>query len=299
MSEDAAVGEVIDMLRGIYRQWRKDTPLSRMRDDWDRAFGARARDWPKQRFAIGEAEAEWITPPDTEGEDVILYFHGGGFRLGSVESHRDLIQRIAEAASARALAVDYRLTPEHRFPAQLEDALGAYRWLLRACGGSRRIAFAGDSAGGGIAMSCMLAARDMELPLPCAAYLLSPWVDLAAEGESYLTRAQSDPMHQRAMILAMAREYAGTDRDLSDPAVSPLYADLSGLPALLIQSGGRDVVLDDSTRLAERARKSGVAVDLTVYEPMIHVFQMFGELPSAKAAIAEAGHFLRRRLPPG
>ena len=112
-------------------------------------------------------------------------------------------------------------------------------------------------------MSCMLAARDMELPLPCAAYLLSPWVDLAAEGESYLTRAQSDPMHQRAMILAMAQDYAGTGRDLSDPAVSPLYADLSGLPPLLIQSGGRDVVLDESTRLAERARVRYISIAVT------------------------------------
>jgi acetyl esterase/lipase len=296
MNEDVAVGQVIDMLRGIYRQWRKDTPVSRMRSDWDSAFGARARNWPTQRFAIGAAEAEWIVPPGCDSETVILYFHGGGFRLGSVESHRDLVQRIAEAASARVLALDYRLAPEHRFPAQLGDALGAYRWLLQARPEAGPIAFAGDSAGGGIALSCMLAARDLGLPLPRAAYLLSPWVDLAAEGESYRTRSQSDPMHQRSMILAMARDYVGPERALSDPSVSPLYADLAGLPPLLIQSGGRDVVLDDSTRLAERARRSGVPVDLAVYESMIHVFQMFGELPAAGAAIAYAGRFLRSRL---
>lgn len=211
-------------------------------------------------------------------------------------------RRIAISSSAcrkpraRVLAIDYRLAPAHLFPAPVEDALVAWRWLLDQRGAPARIAIAGDSAGGGLALSCMLAARAAGLPLPCAAYLMSPWTDMTASGATYDTRAARDPMHQRAMILGMAKGYLGKTGDACDPLASPLFAEFSGLPPLLIQCGGREVILDDSRVLADRARAAGVDVALDLYEDMIHVFQTYAELPDAEKALARAGVFLDRRF---
>lgn len=295
MSEDAVAG-VVAGLQNIYGRWTRETTVQQMRADWDAAFSARARDWPVDRFAIGAMDAEWIAAPAADPARAILYLHGGGFRIGSIASHRDLIQRLSEAARARVLAIDYRLAPAHLFPAPVEDALVAWRWLLDQRGAPARIAIAGDSAGGGLALSCMLAARAAGLPLPCAAYLMSPWTDMTASGATYDTRAARDPMHQRAMILGMAKGYLGKTGDARDPLASPLFAEFSGLPPLLIQCGGREVILDDSRVLADRARAAGVDVALDLYEDMIHVFQTYAELPDAEKALARAGVFLDRRF---
>ena len=168
MSEDAVAG-VVAGLQNIYGRWTRETTVRQMRADWDTAFAPRARNWPTDRFSIGEMNAEWIAAPDADASRVILYLHGGGFRIGSIASHRDLVQRLSEAARARVLAIDYRLSPECLFPAPVEDALAAWRWLLDEGHAPARIAIAGDSAGGGLALSCMLAARAAGLPLPCAA----------------------------------------------------------------------------------------------------------------------------------
>ena len=295
MSEDAVAG-VVAGLQNIYGRWTRETAVQQMRADWDAAFSARARDWTVDRFAIGAMDAEWIAAPAADPAHAILYLHGGGFRIGSIASHRDLIQRLSEAARARVLAIDYRLSPEHLFPAPVEDALVAWRWLLDQRGAPARIAIAGDSAGGGLALSCMLAARAAGLPLPCAAYLMSPWTDMTASGATYDTRAARDPMHQRAMILGMAKGYLGKTGDARDPLASPLFAEFSGLPPLLIQCGGREVILDDSRVLADRVRAAGVDVELDLYEDMIHVFQTYAELPDAEKALARAGVFLDRRF---
>jgi monoterpene epsilon-lactone hydrolase len=226
---------------------------------------------------------------------VLLYFHGGGYKLGSVTSHRDLMARLAAAARCRVLGVNYRLAPEAHFPAPVDDALAVYQWLLGEGVAPSQIAVGGDSAGGGLAAALLLSLRDRGGALPAAAVLLSAWTDLTAQGESYVTRAEADPIHQRAMILATARQYLGPDGDASNPLASPLFGGLAGLPPLLLQVGDRETVLDDSTRFAAKARAAGVRADLEVYPNMIHVFQQFAdEIPEARQAITGVGRFLRR-----
>ncbi|MFB9263433.1 alpha/beta hydrolase [Bradyrhizobium erythrophlei] len=290
------VDHAIERLRSVYRNWTRDTTVQQMRSDWDAAFAGCSVPVLCRQVSAGGVDGEWIVPADAPHDKAILYFHGGGFRIGSVASHRDLIARIAEASGCRVLAINYRLAPEHRFPAALDDALAAYRYLLDQGLGAADIAFAGDSAGGNLALGAMLAARDLGLPQPAAAALMSPWTDLAATGASYESRAEADPIHQRAMILALARNYLGADCDPRHPLASPLYADLAGLPPLLIQAGDRETVRDDSAELAAKARGAGVDVELTVWDGMIHVFQLFPDIPEARAAIAGLAEFLRRHL---
>jgi monoterpene epsilon-lactone hydrolase len=299
-AEDVAIAPVdraIERIRAVYRGWNRDTTVAQMRSDWDAAFGNCAVPVSCERAFAGGCDGEWIVPAHAAPDRAILYFHGGGFRIGSVASHRDLIAQIALASGCRVLAINYRLVPEHRFPAALDDALSAYDWMLGPGLKPANIAFAGDSAGGNLALAAMLALRKRALPLPAAAVLMSPWTDLAATGASYVNRAEADPIHQRSMILALAKNYLGGQGDPRDPLVSPLYADLKGLPPLLIQVGDRETVLDDSVVFADKARAGGIDVNLEVWDGMIHVFQMFGaELPEAHLAIAEIGRFLDRHL---
>jgi monoterpene epsilon-lactone hydrolase len=298
--EDIAMAPIdlaIERIRAVYRNWNRDTSVAQMRKDWDTAFGGSTAAIRCERISAGGVDGEWISPANTPLDKAILYFHGGGFRIGSVESHRDLIAQIAFASGCRALAINYRLAPEHRFPAALDDALAAYGWMLDLGMRPENIAFAGDSAGGNLALAAMLALRERSLPLPVSAVLMSPWTDLAATGTSYVSRAEADPIHQRPMILALAKNYLGGQGDPCDPLVSPLYADLRDLPPLLIQVGDRETVLDDSVMFADLARAAGVDVSLEVWDGMIHVFQMFGaELPEARQAIASIAQFLNRHL---
>ncbi|MET3845364.1 alpha/beta hydrolase [Bradyrhizobium sp. OAE829] len=299
-SEDIATAPIdlaIARIRAVYRSWNRDTSVAQMRSDWDAAFGGSTAPVTCERVCAGGVDGEWISPANTPLNRAILYFHGGGFRIGSVESHRDLIAQIALASGCRVLAINYRLAPEHRFPAALDDALAAYGWMLGQGLAHGSIAFAGDSAGGNLVLAAMLALRERKLPLPVSAVLMSPWTDLAATGTSYVSRAEADPIHQRPMILALAKNYLGAQGDPCDPLVSPLYADLAGLPPLLIQVGDRETVLDDSIMFADLARAAGVDVNLEVWDGMIHVFQMFGaELSEAHRAIASIAQFLNRHL---
>jgi acetyl esterase/lipase len=298
--EDIATAPIdlaIARIRDVYRRWNRDTTVAQMRSDWDAAFGGCTAPVTCERISPGGVDGEWISPADAPADKAILYFHGGGFRIGSVSSHRDLIAQIALASGCRVLAVNYRLAPEHRFPAALDDALAAYNSMLSRGLEPANIAFAGDSAGGNLVLAAMLALCERALPLPMAGVLMSPWTDLAATGLSYVSRAEADPIHQRPMILALAKNYLGGQGDPCVPLVSPLYADLRGLPPLLIQVGDRETVLDDSVVFADRARAAGVEVDLEVWDGMIHVFQMFGaELPEAHQAIASIAGFLNRHL---
>jgi acetyl esterase/lipase len=245
--------------------------------------------------AVAGVPAEWVTTPDVDPARTVLYLHGGGYVIGSVNTHRDLAGRISRAAGARVLNVDYRLAPEHPHPAAVDDATAAYRWLLGSGQDPRRLAVAGDSAGGGLTVATLVALRDQKQPLPAAGVCLSPWVDLEGTGDSMTTCAELDPMVQKEPLGRMARFYLG-DLDARTPLAAPLYADLSGLPPLLIQVGTAETLLDDATRIAERARKAGVDVTLEVWDDMIHVFQAFAPmLPEGQQAIDKIGEYLRAR----
>jgi acetyl esterase/lipase len=224
----------------------------------------------------------------------MLYLHGGGYVVGSIATHLGLAGRLSRAAAARVLLLNYRLAPEHPFPAAVEDATAAYRWLLGTGVKPGRIAIAGDSAGGGLTVATLVALRDAGEPLPAAGVCQSPWIDLEGAGESVTTKAHVDPLVHKDMLLKMASWYlAGANP--RTPLAAPLYADLQGLPPLLVQVGTAEILLDDATRLADRARAAGVAVTLEPWEGMIHVWQLFASiLPEGQQAIDRIGAFVRQ-----
>ncbi len=242
----------------------------------------------------GGVPAEWIDTPGAAADRAILYLHGGYYLLGSIRTHRAFMGHLAHATGARMLLIEYRLAPEHPFPAALEDALAAYRWLLAQGFAAERLVVAGDSAGGGLALATLLAARAAALPLPAAAVCLCPWTDLACTGESMITKAALPFIVEPEVARVSAQLYlAGADP--RNPLASPLYADLHGLPPLLLQAGGDDTLLDDATRLADRARLAGVAVELQVWPEMVHEWQQLADIvPESKRAVADIGAFVRR-----
>jgi len=242
--------------------------------------------------SAGGVPAEWILPAGITAGRVVLYLHGGSYIAGSINSHRALAANIAAAAGARALVLDYRLAPEHPFPAALEDALAAYRWLLAVGAPADKIYVAGDSAGGGLAAALLLALREAGDPLPSAAILLSPLTDMAFSGESLKTKAKVDLIVDFGKESQFAPLYLG-DTDPRAPLVSPLYADLRGLPPLLLQVGSDEILLSDSTRLAEKAKATGVDVTLEVWEGMQHVWHFAASLiPEGRDAIRRIGEFI-------
>jgi len=295
-AEAGAVERVIERIRSVYSRWNRHTTAVEMRRDWDALFGAEASAIPSEKADAGGVPGEWIGARDADR--TIFFLHGGGHQIGSVASHRRLIADLAGSAGASALAIDYRLAPEHRYPAALDDALAAYRWMLAQGIDPARLAIAGDSAGGGLAIALLYRCRALGLPLPAAAVLLSPWTDMTASGESYTSRASLDPIHQRPMLLAMARKYLGEEGDPRDPLASPLFGDPSGLPPMLIQVGERETIVDDARLFAEKAAAGGVAVQFEIWPGMIHVFQMYpDELAEARQAVGRLGEFLRSAIP--
>lgn len=237
---------------------------------------------------------EWVRVPEGREERVILYVHGGGYVIGSTATHRELVSRIARASGARALSLRYRLAPEHPFPAAVEDATAAYRWLLDGGVSPGSVVIAGDSAGGGLTLATLLALRDAGDPLPAAGVCLSPWTDLEGTGASAQPGGADDPLLELAGLREMGRQYAG--HDLRHPHAAPLYGDFTGIPSLLIQVGTREILLDDATRVAERARAAGVSVELEPWEGLIHVWQLFGPgVPEAVEAVGRIGEFVRKQ----
>ncbi len=250
-----------------------------------------------ERLTVAGMAAESITSPAVSSAHVILYLHGGGYVVGSLNTHRDLAARLGRAAGARVLTIDYRLAPEHPHPAAVDDAVAAYRWLRAQGVAPERLAIAGDSAGGGLTIATLVALRDLGEPLPSAGVCFSPWVDMEATGESMDTKP-NDPMLNRALILHFARFYLGGGRvDARTPLAAPLHAELRGLPPLLIQASRDEVLLDDAVRVAARARNAGVDCELDLTDEVPHVWQIFAAiLPEGQQAIDRAGAFLRRRL---
>lgn len=240
--------------------------------------------------------AEWVSAAGCRPDRAVLYLHGGGYVIGSCDSHRNLAYNIAAASKARVLLLDYRLAPEAPFPAAVDDAVAAYCWLLDEGFAPGRLAVGGDSAGGGLTVAALVALRYRGQPMPAAGLCLSPWVDMEGTGASMTAKEEEDPTLNHDTLLWFAERYlAGADPRA--PLAAPIYADLAGLPPLLVQVGTAEVLLDDSLRLAERARAAGVDLSLDVAHDMMHVWHLFEPLlDEAGEAIARAGAFIRGRM---
>jgi monoterpene epsilon-lactone hydrolase len=246
----------------------------------------------------GGVPAEWNDAEGARQDRVVVYFHGGGYCMGSLDSHRGLTARISRLANLRVLSVDYRLAPENPFPAAVEDGLAAYRFVLDQGIEPSRVALAGDSAGGGLTLATLLSIRDAGLPMPGCAVGISAWTDMTASGDSIKTKASVDPMLSDLRPLEMMIEaYVGKGGDKLNPLASPVFADLAGLPPLLLQVGTAEVLLDDSTRVADRARADGVDVTLRPWEDMFHVWHAFADiLPEGEQATQELADFVNSKL---
>ena len=272
-----------------YRQRRRDIDARGLQ------YGL-ASDVSVEVTSANGVPAEWTSTPQAERDAVLLYLHGGGFVIGSLHSHRHLVCEAGRAARAFTLALDYRLAPEHPFPTAVEDAVAGYRFLLARGYTPGRIAIAGDSAGGGLVVSAMIAVRDAGLPQPACGWCISPWVDLEALGETMSSKAAADPTVQKAGILDMARLYLN-GADPRSPLAAPIYADLAGLAPLLIQVGAAETLLDDAIRLAKIAGAVDVRVDLQIWPEMIHVWHLFHpELKAGLRALEQGGSFVRAMI---
>ncbi len=245
----------------------------------------------------GGVPAIWAIPSGGAPDRVLLYVHGGGYVIGSAKIYERFTGHLANALGCRVLNVDYRLAPEHPHPAAVDDAEAAYRWLLDQGIAPEHIAISGDSAGGGLAMATLIRIRDDGLPRPAAGVPISPWIDLEATGASMTANADVDLLVGLEGLAGMAAMFLGEHGDAKDPYAAPLYAELHDLPPLLIQVGEHETLLDDSTRLAERAEFAGVDVTLEVFPEMQHVFQVCcGTMPESTEAVAKIGAWLRPRL---
>lgn len=272
--------------------------------EWRAAYDALGQMFPVvpdtcfSEVDAGGVRAEWVVAPTADVGRTVVYLHGGGYCIGSLTSHRAMLSHLSAAAAARVLAVDYRLAPEHPHPAALDDAVTAYRWALTDGGAlAARSVLGGDSAGGGLTVATLVALRDAGEPLPAAAVCLSPWTDLTASGTSITTKAAEDPMVRVEDLERWAAAYRGRT-PASASSVSPLFADLAGLPPMLLDVGTSEVLLDDARRLAERARAAGIDVTLTVADDMLHVWHFFaGTVPEADEAVARVGEFIAKVAP--
>jgi epsilon-lactone hydrolase len=246
----------------------------------------------------GGRPAMWVVPKRSDTDRVLLCLHGGGFISGSIYTHRKMFGHLAKAVGARALLASYRLLPEGGvYPAPAIDVVAAYRWLLDQGIAAGHIALAGDSAGGWLAVTAQLRARDQGLPLPAGALLISPWVDTEVTGESFATNRDKDPLFSREFVLGLAGSFLGEAGDPRDPLANPLFADLAGLGPLYIQAGGDEALLDDARRLDEHARNAGVDARLDVFPGMLHTFQMAaGRAPEADEAIGRMADWIRPKL---
>jgi acetyl esterase/lipase len=249
-----------------------------------------------RKQVVAGMTSEWLTPQAPARGKVILYLHGGAYIMGNFATHRQVVSYIARACRVRALLAEYRLAPEHPFPAAVEDALSVYRALREDGYAPGDIVIAGDSAGGGLTMALLLSLRDAGEPMPSAAVLFSPWLDLTGSGESMRTRADRDPWFKPSELSLMARYYCD-ESEFEHPLVSPVFADVAGLPPIYIQVGDDEILLSDSTRIAEKIEEAGGEVMLEIWPEMWHVFQVFvHQMPESREAIRKVAPFVREKL---
>lgn len=249
-----------------------------------------------EKDSVAGLKSEWLTPKGVPDDKLLLYWHGGAYVMGSCASHRPCVSHIARAAGVRALLPEYRLAPEHPFPAAIDDAVNVYRELLSRGFDPAKIVVAGDSAGGGLCVAMLLALRDAGEPLPCAMGLLSPWLDLSGQGDSMDTRKDRDPWFNPEDLPHVTRHYCDKS-EFTNPLVSPVFADASAFPPALIQVGDDELLLSDSERLAANMRAAGGEVEVDVWPGMWHVWQMFiGLMPESRHAVDKLGEFIRNSL---
>lgn len=286
------------LITEIAPHFRLGVPLAQQRQVLD-GMGA-AGELPTgltiQTAPVGGVPADRLRIAGGRTDRILLHLHGGGYVMGSCQSHRALCAWLGRAVGVSVLLPAYRLAPEHPFPAAIEDALAVYRALLQEGFAPHQIALSGDSAGGGLVMATLLSMRDAGLPMPAAAVLLSPWTDFTFSGASIQSRADLDPWLLPELLAPFGALYRG-EHDPRDPRLSPVFADLQGLPPMLIQVGDHEILLSDAQRLAERARACGVAATLEVWPDLWHVWHLLAPvLPEANAALEVVGAFLQRAL---
>lgn len=288
----------IEMIRAFLAASPAPQSIAELRAMYD-GMGSQfptAEDVTLEPVSAGGVPAEWSRTPGAASDAALLYLHGGGYVIGSIASHRHLASELGRAAGVPSLAIDYRMAPEDPFPAAVDDALAAYRYLLDKGIPAARIAIAGDSAGGGLTVALLLAIKAAGLPQPACAVPISPWVDMAATGGTMETKAASDPMVQKQALLDWAGLYLGATA-ASHPLASPIHGDLAGLAPLLIQVGSEETLLDDAIMLAARAGHAQVPVTLEIAPEMIHVWHFFHPmLAGGRRAIADAGVFMRGHM---
>jgi monoterpene epsilon-lactone hydrolase len=288
----------IDGIRRLLSSKPRPTSLAERRERLDEigSVDPPAADIRFDPGILRDVPVEWSLAPGSDRSHVMVFFHGGGYSSGSIRSHRGMVGEAGRAAHVRALAVGYRLAPENPFPAALEDAVSVYDALLATGVAPEHIAIAGDSAGGGLTLALMMRLRDSAKPLPACGWLISPWVDLTLTGESLATKADVDPIISQTYLGELAGAYlAGASP--TNPLVSPLYADLTGLPPLLIQVGSAETLLDDAVRIASRSGAADVATSLEIWPHMIHAWPLWAaRVKDGRKALASAGSFMGARL---
>lgn len=301
MATSPQLSALIKMLRATATEPRSTVEEARLSYEQRMSQLQIDPDISTERVGANGVPAEWITAPGAAEDRVLLYLHGGYYAVGSMRTHRVYLSRMSRASGARVLGLDYRRAPENPFPAALEDSLAAYHWLLSNGIEPKNIVIGGESAGGGLTAATCVALRYVGDPLPAAAICLSSWADLAHTGESMATNAEVDPTVTRERAISMAKLYLRdprlylSDRDPRTPLASPIYADLHGLPPLLVMAGSIEVLRDDSVRLADRARASGVDVTLEIWDDMPHNWPMYAHiLPEGQQAIDRMGEFIRK-----
>ena len=292
----AQLDSLVTLLRSRPAPEKPEVGQSRARYEKLAVVLGGAPDAKCEKVDAGGVPAEWVAAPGFDAERAVLYLHGGGYAIGSINTHRRMAYDISAACGARVLVIDYRLAPEHPFPAAVDDAATAWRWLLRQGLSPRRLAIAGDSAGGGLTIATLVNLRDQKLALPACAVAISPWVDLEGTGNSITVRAAQDPMVQKDGLLWMAGMYLN-GKDAKTPLAAPLHADLKGLPPILVQVGSAETLLDDATRIAEKLHTAGVEVRLAVWPNMLHVFPFFAPILSeGREGCLEIGAFIRSKM---
>jgi acetyl esterase/lipase len=285
-------------VRDLYVSWTEARLKGEQHDD--EAWGDLTAEPRGVDYIETEADglpAMWLVPKGCAEDRVLLCMHGGGFVGGSMYSHRKLFAHLAKATGVRALVFDYRLTPQHIHPAQVDDAIAAYRWLLEQGVTADHMAFTGDSSGGGLAITTQLRARELGLPLPAAAMPLSPWFDMELTGASYESNRDKDAFFYKEVVRELVNMFLGEGGNPRDPLANAFYADLKGLPPIYVQVGGDETLLDDSRRFAELAGNAGIEVQLEIFPEQQHTFQMAaGRAPEADKAIRKLAEWVRPQL---